>query len=288
MDWIISTLLILLGAAVVLPWLGGWLLGSLLVYPAHRRVGEPPPELGAEVIALPSRSGSVIQGWWCEHPSAIATVVLFHGVRGNRLSMLARASLLREAGYSVLLIDFQAHGESRGSHLTFGYLERHDVSASLEFVRQRKPHHKIGVIGSSLGGAATLLGAPREINALVLEAVYPTIEEAIEDRARMRLGPLSFILSAILLLQIKPRLGITSDQLRPIEKIGEFSCPILVASGDMDLHTTLAETERLFARAPEPKELVIFKGAAHIDLLEHDRELYESKVLAFFGKYLTP
>lgn len=286
MDWIIYALLIALGS-LVLVLIGGWLVGSLLMHPAHRPIGEAPPELQAETITLSSRSGADIKGWWCEHPASSATILLFHGVRGDRRSMLGRATMLQRAGYSVLLIDFQAHGESHGSHITFGHLESHDVSAALEFVRARAPNHAIGVVGSSLGGAATLLGGPRALDALVLESVYPTIEEAIEDRARMRLGPLSFLLSTLLLFQIKPRLGISPAQLRPIDRIGEVACPIFIMAGDQDRHTTLRETERLFAKAPPPKELVIFQGAAHVDLLEYDRELYESTVLAFFQRYLT-
>ena len=255
--------------------------------PAHRKVALPPAALNAVDITLASKSGATIHGWWCDKAGTRATILLFHGVRGDRRTMLERAKLFREAGFSVLLIDFQAHGESRGSHISFGHLERHDVSASLDFVRQKHPDHLIGVVGSSLGGAATLLGAPRNIDALALESVYPTIDEAVDDRTRMRLGPFGFILTKLLLLQIRPRLGISPADLRPINKIAQFNCPILIISGDKDRHTTLPETERLFANANEPKELVIFKGAAHIDLLDYDRKLYEEKVLGFFQRHLA-
>ncbi len=266
---------------------GAWIIGGLFVMPAHHKVAPPPSELNAVDITLASKSGASIHGWWCENASSHATILLFHGVRGDRRTMLARAKLFRDAGFSVLLIDFQAHGESRGSHISFGHLERHDVSASLDFVRQKHPAHLIGVVGSSLGGAATLLGAPREIDALVLESVYPTIDEAVDDRTRMRLGPFGFVLTKLLLLQIQPRLGISPAELRPIDKIVQFTCPILIISGDKDRHTTLPETKRLFANANEPKELVIFQDAPHIDLLEHDRNLYEEKVLGFFQRHLA-
>jgi uncharacterized protein len=266
--------------------IAAWIVGGFLVSPAHRPVGPLPPELSAAEIELASQSGATIKGWWCESKDARATILLFHGVRGDRRSMLGRAKLFRDAGFSVLLIDFQAHGESRGSHITFGYLERHDVSAAIAFAKEKNPDHPLGIVGSSLGGAATLLGAPREIDALVLEAVYPTIGEAVDDRCRMRLGPFGFMLRTLLLLQLQPRLGISPSDLRPIEKIADVGCPVLVTAGDLDRHTTLPETERLFAAACEPKELVIFRGAAHVDLLSYDRELYEEKVLAFFERHL--
>ena len=46
----------------------------------------------------------------------------------------------------VLLFDFQAHGESTGEHITFGYLER-DAQAAIDFLR-RAPDEKVGVLAS--------------------------------------------------------------------------------------------------------------------------------------------
>ena len=57
-----------------------------------------------------------------------------HGVRANRLVMLARARFLHKAGYAVLLFDFQAHGESSGKRITFGHLEGLDASAAVTFL----------------------------------------------------------------------------------------------------------------------------------------------------------
>ena len=57
-----------------------------------------------------------------------------HGVRSNRLQMLDRARFLNKFGYSVLLFDFQAHGESIGDHITFGYLESLDANAGYSYL----------------------------------------------------------------------------------------------------------------------------------------------------------
>ncbi len=88
-------------------------------------------------------------------------------------------------------------------------------------------------------------------------------------------------------MQVKPRLGISTAQLKPLEKISELDCPILIASGDIDRHTTLRETERMYQNANEPKNLVVFAGAAHVDLLEHDREKYVDEVIGFIDRFLA-
>ena len=178
-----------------------------------------------------------------------------HGVRANRLSQVERARLFRAAGYDVLLFDFQAHGESPGELITFGYLESRDAEAALSFLRDRFPGRPLAAIGTSLGGASLALAHhPLPLDALVLESVYPTIDEAVADRLAVRFGPLGRPLAPLLLLQIEPRLGVPKSVLRPIDHLADIGCPLLMLAGTADRHTTPEETERLYAAAREPKE----------------------------------
>ena len=216
-------------------------------------------------------------------------MILMHGVRANRLSMVERARLFLGAGYSVLLFDFQAHGESPGEHITFGALESWDARAALDLVHREFPGQPAVAVGSSLGGAAAVLaGPPLDLDALVLESVYPTVEEATENRLRIRFGPLGRPLTPLLLVQLKPRLGIDPASLRPIDRIGKVRCPVLVISGLEDRHTTPDQTRALFARAPEPKQLWMVPGAAHVDLYQFAPEEYRRRVLGFLAPASRP
>lgn len=194
--------------------------------------------------------------------------------------------MFHERGYSTLLIDLQAHGESPGEAITAGYRERVNVISAIEWIKKRNPNHKIGVVGWSLGGAAALLAGPQEIDALVLELVYPTISEAVDNRIGKRLGPLKHVLTPILLAQLRPRIGISAADLRPIDRISEMTCPVLVVCGEHDLHTTLNESKRLFAAAPEPKQFVVFEGSAHQDLLRHNPMKYSDTIALFLDQHL--
>ena len=112
---------------------GVYALGSTLSRPVPARIGPPPASLRAEAVALTSQSGSVIRGWFSHVPTGRGSVLLLPAVRSNRLSMVRRAQFLREAGYSTLLIDFQATGESPGDAITFGWRERFDVLAAVQY-----------------------------------------------------------------------------------------------------------------------------------------------------------
>lgn len=266
-----------------------WHVGSLVVAPAKRSVPIPPSDyLPIQLASLSSESTSSLAAWFIPRPDATATVVLLHPIRGNRLTMLSRAKLLYDAGYSIVLVDLHAHGESSGEHITFGHLERHDVGAAVEFARQKSPEHKIAIIGRSLGGASALLAFPLPIDALVLESVYPTINEATRNRISRWLGPCSHVVAPCLLSQLHFRLGISSTDLRPIDNLAAARCPVLVLAGELDEHTTAAETSRMFDSAVEPKRLVMFPNAAHVDLLRANPELYTKSVLEFLASALRP
>jgi fermentation-respiration switch protein FrsA (DUF1100 family) len=243
--------------------------------------------LPIEEVTFASASGSTIHGWLAQGRANAGAIVLLHGVRSNRRQLVPRARFLWRAGHSVLLIDLQAHGASPGRHITFGYLESRDARAAIRYLHSRLPAERLGAIGISLGGAAILVGPqPVGLDAVVLESVYPTLPEAVEDRIRLRLGPLAAPLTQILLWQVRPRLGFSPSALRPIDGIGRLGAPLLLAAGAADRQTTLAESMRLFAAARAPKELWIVPGAAHVDLCDHAGAEYERRILGFFGRYL--
>ena len=231
------------------------------VAPAPGHAGNPPADMPCEAVTLHSQSGGTIAGWYLPAENPRGVVVFAHPIRGSREDMLPRARLFHGAGYATLLIDLRAHGESTGDTITIGNLERYDVRAAVDYVKSRHPNLPVAVDGWSLGGAAALMASPLDVDALILEAVYPTIEEAVENRTRMRVGPLGPLAAAILLWQLEPHLGVAPAELHPIDKLPLAGCPVLLLAGSEDMHTTLAQTQRMFQAASEPKECVIFTGA---------------------------
>jgi uncharacterized protein len=214
-------------------------------------------------------------------------VLLLHGMGGDRSSMLRRALFLHALGYSVLTIDFQAHGESLGEHITVGDLESRDVVAASEYLHRVLPGERVGAIGVSLGAAAIVLAQkPLRLSAVVLESMYPTIEEALDDRMIMTLGSWGVVCTPFLTVQLKPRLGIYASRLRPIDSIARIGAPLLLIHGIADRHTKIEEARREFAAAAEPKTMWEVPGAAHVDLHAFVGAEYERRIDAFFAANL--
>jgi fermentation-respiration switch protein FrsA (DUF1100 family) len=275
-------LFIILGAVVSIAVACVVSVGWLLAHPVQARIGNPPADLNAQAVRFANDSGANVHGWWCPTRNGRGSVLLLPGIRANRLSMVDRARFLQRAGYSVLLIDFQATGETKGDHITFGWNESRDVLAAIDFVRRIEPTDRVAIIGSSLGGVAALLATPPlNVDALVLEEVYPTIEIATRNRMENYLGSVGRILAPLLLNQLQWRLGVSASQLRPIDHIGDVHCPVFIMSGEKDRNTRPADTRMLFGRTRSPKELWFVPNAGHVDLHRAATVDYESRVLAF-------
>ena len=263
-----------------------WVVAGWLIAPRPRVIGDPPADLPAISVSLVSDSGNTLAGWHIPSKTTKGVVVLLHPFRGSRLSMLARAQLLHAEGYSIVMIDLQAHGESTGDQITGGFLEKHDVRAAVEFARLKHPDEPIGIVGMSLGGASAVLASPLGIEALVLESVYASIDDAVHNRVAVRLGPFSAIPAELLLAQIEPRLGVSRLQLRPIDYLRKVNCPVLVMSGTEDRRTTSEETMKMFSAATAPKELWLVEGATHNDLYRLSPEEYKTRVVRFLKQHM--
>jgi len=286
--YLIFALLALVVGAVALGSFS-WYMGGKLAAPAAREIGGVPDSLVALDVTFPSESGAVIRGWISQGWPGQGAVILLHGVRSDRRAMVSRAEFLHKLGYTVLLIDLQAHGESSGSHITLGYLESRDVIAARNFLKTNLPRERVGAIGVSLGAASiALTDGKAQLDAVVLESMYPTIDEAIEDRLRLRLGAPGTLLAPLLTLQLEPRLGISTDQLRPIDHVALVGAPLLLIHGTKDQHTLIGEARNVFARAVEPKELGEVTDAAHVDLHRFAGEEYERRVSEFLVRFLRP
>lgn len=276
---IVLTPLLIIGAA--------WFAGNSLTSPVQSEVGNCPSDLICENVEFKSESGATIKGWFIKGETEKGAVVIMHGLRSNRLQLVERIRFLSKVGFTVLAFDFQGSGESVGEKLTFGYLESRDANASIKFLKQKSPREKIGVLGISMGGAAFLLQKePEKANALILEMIYPTMQKAIENRLNLWLFSGADNLSFLMTRQFPLRLGVSVDELRPLDKIQQFNCPIFVIAGENDRHTTLAESRQLFDTANQPKEIWIVPQAEHGDLHKNAPQDYEQKVLQFFEKTL--
>jgi pimeloyl-ACP methyl ester carboxylesterase len=115
--------LLLVALAILAGVLSVYWVGGRLAAPAPREIGALPADLPGRALKVISPAAGVLKGWLLPGRRDGGAVLLLHGVRASRLDMLGRARFLHAQGYTVMLFDSRAHGESGGQRITFGYLE---------------------------------------------------------------------------------------------------------------------------------------------------------------------
>lgn len=151
------------------------------------------------------------------------------------------------------------------------------------------PGRRVGLIGTSLGGAAALLGGAGAlpVQAMVLQAVYPDLRDAIFNRIAQRTGPaLAALGEPLLSYQSWLRYGVPPGRLAPVEAIRLYHGPVLIIGGGADRSTPAAETRSLYDAAPGPKALWLLAGLGHAATGSVWTDEYRRRVRALFARSL--
>src|SRR5215218_6992544 len=73
------------------------------------------PSFPYQPISLKTTDGILLDAWYSFNDSAKGCVIFFHGITVNKSYLIDEASMIRNYGYSVLLVDFRGHGKSTGN-----------------------------------------------------------------------------------------------------------------------------------------------------------------------------
>ena len=241
--------------------------------------------LPVEAVTIPSESGARIAGWFLQG-SGNGAVLLLHGIFSNRLVQAERMRMLRDAGYSTLAIDFQAHGESAGGLITLGERESLDARSALAWLRSRLPGGRVAVLGISMGGAAALIGQPIDADALIIESAPSDLGLAISNRLALAFGPAGRAFTPIVLAALRIGAGLNAKRLRPVDGLPSLRIPVFVMTGAEDKKTTVEESRAMFEKANSPKSYWEVPGAWHVDLAFAGGAAYRERLLAFLDASL--
>jgi len=246
---IVEILIVAAGVALVLLWAGQrrMIYFPFGVLPAPANVGLR----SVEAVSFTTSDGLTLAGWFVPAPGQPAgiTVVVFNGNAGNRAMRAPLAAALGRHGIATLLFDYRGYGGNPGSPSEEGLAR--DARAAVEYVATRRDvdPNRIVYFGESLGtGVAVRTATERKPRALILRSPFPSLVAV--GRHHYQLLPVGWLLR---------------DRFDCVERIKQIACPLLVIAGDVDGIIPIGMSERLFAAASEPKQMIRIAGADHND-----------------------
>lgn len=128
------------------------------------------------------------------------TVILVHGLGGNRYTTYPYAEMFLERGYNVLAYDQRSTNENTAKYTTFGYWEKYDLIDCIDYISENAYGQIIGVWGQSYGGATVGLAMGHEdtddkVDFVILDCPISSMEWMINEEMKgMNTGiPVSFM-----------------------------------------------------------------------------------------------
>lgn len=275
--------------------------------PYWRTLRAQPSDFGlrAETVSFPSSDDHVpLAAWYMAASGAPhGTVIIAHGIDGNRSDMLPRASFLVRDGYNTLVIDLRDHGQSGGNYASPGYVEARDVLGAVDYLKSRGAQPPFIAMGHSYGAVAVIWSAARSpaIAGVIADSAYISFGDMVHratfllaqdpsrsfwERIGLRLAGTRGVEKVIVPIYWL-RTGIwmssrTANTLTPIAHLGDR--PILFIAGAKDQICPPVNARKMFSASRSPdKGLFIVGDAEHASTFAADPELYESTVMGFLN-----
>ncbi|MCU0453183.1 MAG: alpha/beta fold hydrolase [Bacteroidetes bacterium] len=295
---LLAALLFVLHAGVIV-----LILGPLIILQPTRKRPEwyakftsllEPKDAGLpqETFTLTMPDGVRLHCWFVKRSTmAAGTILYLHGVGDCKIGGVPMARFLYSLGYNIFLYDSRQHGESGGTYCTYGYYEKNDVQVVIDHLLGRKDAEigPIGVFGTSMGAAIAIQAAvldPR-IRAVVAEASFTSLRDVIvEYQRRIIKLPWHFLRNAAMARSQKVA-RFKGREVSPIDDVSRLRTPILFLHGTDDTFIRQDHSQRLYAEANEPKQLVIIDGADHNDIWTVGGKKYQDAISTFFSTHLT-
>jgi dipeptidyl aminopeptidase/acylaminoacyl peptidase len=265
-------------------------------HPRRKRLWRTPADVGLayEKVQFCAPDGLRLSGWLLPADpanDARAVVVVCHGYPMNRCEMLPHAQFLRAAGFTTLLFDFRAMGESEGDLCTIGHYEVADLIGALDYLTDRPDTADlpVGALGHSLGGAVAIMAAARDtrLRAVVAEAAFPSLQHALDARCRAVLGPLGPAVANSTQRWAERWFPVKPSDVAPCEEIGNISPrAVMIIQGQRDLLVRWQDAVAMYRAAQEPRELWLLRKSGHVRCLTDAPEEYARRVTAFFTQHL--
>ncbi|NOH14620.1 MAG: prolyl oligopeptidase family serine peptidase [Chloroflexi bacterium] len=252
-------------------------------------VGLPEPEEIRLVLA-----GAELHGWYFENPAdAQCGVMLLHGRFQTRLEMLSYAPLYWERGCDIIMYDARSHGDSLGQYVTWGYHERQDALAVLDWFMQRSGLRveQIGMMGASFGAATSLLtvALEPELAFVAADSPFASLSQLLNEQASNLYGEFvraSFTGPSLWLAGVRG--DFQPDEVAPATTIQEIAPPVFLLHARKDSVIPVHHAEIIFSNADPNKTVLHITdwGAGHVASIRVDFAAYQALMDDFLATHV--
>ncbi|MFC1785339.1 alpha/beta hydrolase [Candidatus Neomarinimicrobiota bacterium] len=245
-----------------------------------------------EEISIPTKNNKNLYGWWipAENPNNEnkPTIILIHGWSRNVDRMMSYIKQLHPAGYNLLAFDSRCHGKSDDDNYSSMVKFMEDIRSAINYLEDHLnvDRERIGVLGLSIGGAASIYAASLDnrIKSVVTVGAFshPKKVMAIEFK-KHKIPYFPFVWFVFKYMEF--RIGLKFNDIAPCNNIAKSKANIFLIHGIDDLTVPIEQVDELYQSSNLDKvKLWKIKGKGHSDCNHHPD--FWVKVLDFYNSTL--
>jgi pimeloyl-ACP methyl ester carboxylesterase len=190
----------------------------------------------------------------------------------------------------LLFYDARGHGASSGRYHTFGYYEKEDGVAALDWLAARTGLERddVALVGVSYGAATALqmLRLAPDVALVLADSSYTRLIEILRYQANRQFGVLGRLLLPATVEIAEWRADFRMEDVSPTDSVAGHDTPIFLLHSLQDTYTPPSHSEDIFANS-NPAHAVLHLtdwGAAHGLSIFVDGEAYEQLFAAFLAE----
>ncbi len=221
------------------------------------------------------------------------TVILVHGLGGNRVAVYPQARLFLENGYNVITYDQRSSGENMAEYNTFGYLESDDLRDYVDYAKEIIDDDlNIGVWGNSFGAATAGIyagsdHANQNIDFLILDSAISSMKDMIYQQLKQQFGSEMFRDYMLFVgdLFTRFRLGFSYDDADVTNHIKNTELPVMLIHSRADQLTPYYMAEDIYdAIEHDEKEIFTVEDSGHETVYWDNLIEYEARIINFINE----
>ncbi|HEX2980827.1 MAG TPA: alpha/beta hydrolase [Anaerolineaceae bacterium] len=242
-----------------------------------------------EEVAIRSPNGYELKGYYFPVEGSRKTVIICHGITANLSLAIKYMDLYRDRGFNILIYDHRNHGMSGGKNTTFGFYEKFDLKAWVDWVKEKCGEDCIIVThGESMGAGIILqhLAIDDRVSVTVADCGFSDLQTLLAFRLKADYHLPAFPLLNVTNFIVWMRTGMRFQEVSPIRAIAGSSQPILFAHGMLDTFVPTFMSVEMYEQKPETRRLYLAPGAAHVESYWKNHEAYGQAVAAFLAEAL--
>lgn len=239
-----------------------------------------------EEVYITTPDGIRLHGFYFPLKKSKKSVIIIHGHNYSLFGSGKYIPLFRKRGFNTLIFDNRSNGKSSGEYSTFGYYEKNDVRAWINWlIKKTGPDTLIGLHGESMGASVALLTAAEDkrVAFVVSDCAFSDLPALLKLRMKLDFGLPPFPLYHAASLCSRLRGAMFFGDVSPRSVAGKISIPVFFVHGEKDDFVPPVMARQLYrAKKTGIKKLYIAPGAKHAMSYWKNRAEYDR----LLGKFL--